>query len=98
MQRDVPVSLFRRFRRRTSTLSLADSARESGDWSRAADLYRKVLERNPGNPPIWVQYGHALKESGRQAAAEMAYRTALNYEFEQCRYASATRACLEASG
>jgi predicted Zn-dependent protease len=43
---------------------LADDARDAGQWDRAAQLYRQALDRNPDNPPIWVQYGHALKESG----------------------------------
>src|SRR5437867_9090845 len=30
--------------------------------------------------PIWVQYGHALKESGRPREAEAAYRTAIAYD------------------
>src|SRR5215212_10044141 len=55
----------------------ADRAREAGDWAVAAQLYRTVLDRYPRNPPIWVQYGHALKESGEPAQAETAYRTAL---------------------
>jgi GT2 family glycosyltransferase len=55
----------------------ADRARETGDWAVAARLYRMALDRYPRNPPIWVQYGHALKESGEPAQAETAYRTAL---------------------
>src|SRR5262249_43529534 len=43
----------------------------------AADLYRRALDRNPANPPIWVQFGHALKESGKLAEAERAYRAAI---------------------
>ena len=55
----------------------ADRARDGRNWSAAARLYRKALGREPVNPPIWVQYGHALKESGRLADAEQAYRTAI---------------------
>jgi tetratricopeptide (TPR) repeat protein len=58
----------------------ADRARDAGQWSLAARLYRKALGRFPPNPPIWVQYGHALKESGFQAQAEAAYRTAIRYD------------------
>src|ERR1700732_4901223 len=46
----------------------------------AAGLYRIALERTPNRPPIWIQYGHALKESGRPAEAENAYRTAIPYD------------------
>jgi glycosyltransferase involved in cell wall biosynthesis/tetratricopeptide (TPR) repeat protein len=67
-----------------SAAALADQARDRGQWGGAAELYRKALNRNPRNPPIWVQYGHALKESGERrdpdklAQAESAYRRALS--------------------
>jgi hypothetical protein len=67
-------------------ISLADRARDAGQWELAVRLYRKALDRNPYNPPIWVQYGHALKESGelrdpdRLAEAELAYRRALSLD------------------
>lgn len=67
-------------RRHPSVIALADRARDSGRWELATQLYRKALDRNPRNPPIWVQYGHALKEEGHLAQAESAYRTALAYE------------------
>ena len=63
--------------RRPSTITLADRARDGGDWATAARLYRKALNRRPNNPAIWVQYGHTLKETGRLREAEAAYRTAL---------------------
>jgi hypothetical protein len=55
----------------------ADLARDSRNWPLAAELYRKALERRPKNPPIWIQYGHALKESGHLGEAEDAYRRSL---------------------
>ena len=58
----------------------ADRARDLRRWVTAALRYRKALDRHPANPPIWVQYGHALKESGRHAEAESAYRTAIAYD------------------
>jgi tetratricopeptide (TPR) repeat protein len=60
-----------------SLISRADRAREALQWDIAADLYRRALDRNPDNPPIWVQFGHALKESGNLAEAERAYRAAI---------------------
>jgi GT2 family glycosyltransferase/glycosyltransferase involved in cell wall biosynthesis len=62
---------------------LGDRARDARQWELAARLYRQALDRNPGTPDIWVQYGHALKESGelrepdKLAQAEVAYRKAL---------------------
>ena len=73
-------------RRKSSVIDFADRARDARQWERAAQLYRKALERNPRNPPIWVQYGHALKESGelrdpdKLAQAETAYRRALSLD------------------
>jgi tetratricopeptide (TPR) repeat protein len=34
----------------------------------------------PNTPEIWVQYGHALKESGNVAEAETAYRNSIELE------------------
>jgi tetratricopeptide (TPR) repeat protein len=67
-------------RRRAGTITLADRARDVGDWASAARFYRKALDRRPQNPPIWVQYGHALKEMGRLAEAEGAYRMAVAHD------------------
>jgi len=61
----------------------ADRARDIQQWEHAARLYREALDRDPRNQAIWVQYGHALKESGKLrdpdklAQAEFAYRRAL---------------------
>jgi tetratricopeptide (TPR) repeat protein len=72
--------LFKLRRYDPSMIMRADRAREAGQWQLAAGLYRIALDRKPQNPPIWIQYGHALKESGRRSDAEAAYRTALSYE------------------
>jgi glycosyltransferase involved in cell wall biosynthesis len=61
-------------------LSRADRARDSRDWVSAAQYYRKALDQEPNNPPIWVQYGHALKESGNLGEAENAYRKSLELD------------------
>lgn len=66
--------------RDADVLAQADSARAARDWRRAAGLYRKILARHPDSAAIWVQYGHALKESGELVAAERAYRDALRLE------------------
>jgi glycosyltransferase involved in cell wall biosynthesis len=62
------------------SISRADRARDSRDWVSAAQYYRKALDQKPDNPPIWVQYGHALKESGNLADAEDAYRKSLDLD------------------
>lgn len=53
-----------------------DSARGRGDWSAAASAYGRHLSRFPKDFDIWVQMGHALKESGRYDDAEGAYQEA----------------------
>jgi hypothetical protein len=89
---------FSRNRREPSVIMRADRAREAGQWQIAASLYRTALDRKPGNPPIWIQYGHALKESGNRAMAEVAYRTAIGYSPRRCRRLPASRARPEAPG
>lgn len=65
--------------KRPSLITLADRARDARQWKQAAALYRKALRRNAENAPIWVQYGHALKETGHLLEAENAYRRAIAY-------------------
>ncbi len=62
----------RRFR------AAADEFRAKGDWVAAAQSYKAYLDLQPDNAGIWVQYGHALKESGDQQGAEGAYREAIS--------------------
>ncbi len=54
-----------------------DEARGEREWKIAALAYRRYLDENPGDFAIWVQYGHALKESGSLKDAEEAYMRAL---------------------
>lgn len=58
----------------------ADASRDRKDWVAAAANYRRALDLDPGLSGIWVQYGHALKESGQLPEAEAAYRRALSIE------------------
>jgi lipopolysaccharide biosynthesis protein/GT2 family glycosyltransferase len=87
LDRIVDLPRFSLTRQKPSVIiSRADRARDAGQWEVAAQLYRKALDRNPRNAAIWVQYGHALKESGelrdpdKLAQAEAAYRTALSLD------------------
>jgi glycosyltransferase involved in cell wall biosynthesis len=57
-----------------------DSARDAKDWDNAARHYRDALDADDRLGHIWVQYGHALKESGRYDKAETAYLTSLEIE------------------
>jgi glycosyltransferase involved in cell wall biosynthesis len=61
-------------------LALADAARDRKDWPKAMKLYRAVLDRKPGDAAIWVQYGHALKESGSLRESEEAYRRSISLD------------------
>ena len=64
-------------RAKPSIITLADQARDAGKWEIAARYYRTALSRNPQRSPIWIQYGHVLKEAGSLAEAEKAYRAAV---------------------
>jgi hypothetical protein len=69
-----------RLRTRFSPITLADRARDTGQWEVAARYYRRALDRNPCNSPIWVQYGHVKKEAGQLGHAEEAYRKAIELD------------------
>jgi tetratricopeptide (TPR) repeat protein len=56
------------------SLALADRALNECQWQLAARCYGDVLEQWPNNAAVWVQFGHALKESGKVAEAEAVYR------------------------
>ena len=58
-------------------LSEADQARDARKWSEAAELYAGYLKLRRADAPIWVQYGHALKSSGKLDEAEKAYSESL---------------------
>ena len=55
----------------------ADRARDARKWSEAAELYDGYLKLRGSDASIWVQYGHALKESGKLDEAENAYEQSL---------------------
>ncbi len=58
-------------------IATADAAGDARNWPEAARLYREALDRNGSLPAIWVQYGHALKETGHLSEAEAAYRKSI---------------------
>ena len=58
----------------------AERAQEARRWELAARHYRGALADMPNAPEMWVQYGHALKESGNVAEAETAYRKSIDLD------------------
>jgi tetratricopeptide (TPR) repeat protein len=67
----------RKRRRARALIEKGDRARNAKEWMEAARNYRKGLSLMPDAAAIWVQYGHALKESGHVGGAEAAYRRSL---------------------
>lgn len=59
------------------SLALGERALNERQWQLAARCFGDVLEQWPNNAAVWVQFGHALKEAGRIAEAEGAYRQAI---------------------
>ncbi len=68
------------WRRARALIEKADCARNANKWMEAARNYRAALSLMPEAAAIWVQYGHALKESGHVGGAEAAYRRALEID------------------
>ena len=62
---------------RARAIKRGDRARDAKRWQVAARHYRKALEWDPLDPPTWVQYGHAMKETQHLPEAEAAYRRSL---------------------
>ncbi len=48
-----------------------------GDFEQAIKLYEAALAKAPGQPAVWLSYGHMLKTIGRQADGIAAYRRAI---------------------
>lgn len=48
-----------------------------GAYEEALALYEEILARNPGQPQIWLSYGHTLKTVGRLEEGLAAYRKAI---------------------
>jgi tetratricopeptide (TPR) repeat protein len=61
-------------------ISRAERAQQARKWALAARHYRGALADMPNVPEMWVQYGHALKESGNVAEAETAYRKSIELD------------------
>jgi len=48
-----------------------------GEYGPALELYAGVVAEYPGQPKIWLSYGHALKTAGRQQDSIAAYRKSI---------------------
>ncbi|MEA3036517.1 MAG: hypothetical protein QOH04_2289 [Sphingomonadales bacterium] len=48
-----------------------------GGYEEAIRLYEEVLARRPGQPKVWMSFGHVLKTVGRTADGVAAYRRAI---------------------
>jgi cytochrome c-type biogenesis protein CcmH/NrfG len=71
-----------RARRKESSRTRANRARDARQWELAARFFADELDRDPYAAAIWVQFGHALKEAGRIPEAEAAYRNAVRLSGE----------------
>ena len=60
--------------RRLTSKARADRARSAGEWELAARFYRDALDLDRGDPKLWAQCGHALKQAGKASEAELAYQ------------------------
>lgn len=60
-------------------VKVGDQHRNAREWASASAAYARALAIAPTRAPIWVQYGHALKEQGDPRAAEDAYNTAVSH-------------------
>jgi glycosyltransferase involved in cell wall biosynthesis/Flp pilus assembly protein TadD len=56
-----------------SHIARGDAARDRRDWIAAALHYQEALQQQPELRHIWIQLGHARKESGDLEGAEEAY-------------------------
>ncbi|MEO8926161.1 MAG: tetratricopeptide repeat protein [Caulobacteraceae bacterium] len=58
----------------------ARAALEGGDFTQAVTLFEAAVAETPGNPKILMGLGRALRETGRPADAEAAYRRLIELE------------------
>ena len=60
----------------------AASLSHLGEYAKAAAIYASVLKDYPGQPHIWISYGHSLKTSGRLEDSVAAYRKSIELKPE----------------
>ena len=59
---------------------LADLLAEGNRQENAAEVYRRLLELDPGQVQSWIIYAHMLRMLGRKEASEAAFRSALEVD------------------
>jgi hypothetical protein len=74
------LRFYRRRRQKLRAIRLGDRARNHEQWALAASLYENALASDPTDSLVWASYGHAMREAGNLAEAEMAYRSAISYD------------------
>jgi len=57
-------------------LDQGNRLRDERAWADAAEAYGRYLRQQPADGPIWIQYGHCLKEAGDPQGALLCYREA----------------------
>jgi tetratricopeptide (TPR) repeat protein len=48
-----------------------------GEYRESIEIYADVLREHPGEPKIWLSYGHALAAAGQEAESIAAYRRSI---------------------
>ena len=74
---DLPVIVSDTQRLAEDAISRGDHYRDKRNWVEARAAYSDALSFEPSLQPIWIQLGHAAKESGDYITAESSYRRAL---------------------
>jgi tetratricopeptide (TPR) repeat protein/glycosyltransferase involved in cell wall biosynthesis len=69
-------------RKAQEAAELGDSLRDQQNWKAAHAAYAGAVSLDPEYQPIWIQLGHAAKESGDVIGAELAYRRAIELDPE----------------
>jgi tetratricopeptide (TPR) repeat protein len=67
-------------RQSTSPKMLAEVAMRAESWEMAARYYRDAIAGDPNNPRLWSQLGHALREAGKPAEAEIALAKSIDLD------------------
>lgn len=79
-------------------LGRADRFRDRKQWAAAAFAYERALAIEPDHAGIWVQHGHAVKESGRTHDALASYERASAMDRESVDAALQLGYCLQRAG